>query len=402
MIAQGIRPAATRTGGSDMRQTLSAPARRREYTYRAGLLLGRFQLVTKGHLADAVAMGDASETCYIGIGSVNQSRDTRNSWTFEERCEMWRAALPADMLPRVRFFGQEDLGNGFRWASAIENRMDRAMREDGIDPETASVGLFGHRKDSTSFYLDDFPSYIFENLPNFEGINASDVRDEYLRLGDADFFLWRDGAADKVPGGVLDWLEAFRSTPEYARLAEEARRDDAAMAPWTRRLSPDGPGLPHDVIFNDACAVVVQGNRVLMHKRRSYPGKDLWALPEARLTQREDPVDAAIRIAIVSTGVDLSETRMRKAHRDTWFRSDAYRTTRGRTITFPSAFLLTPTPRGRTPEERRRSMALPRLRASDDVGFFTFDEVRRMRSSIHADHAIIIDQALERLGILRS
>lgn len=385
-----------------MRDTLSMNESKRDYRYEAGLLLGRFQLVTKGHLADAIAMGEASETCYIGIGSVNQSRDTRNSWTFEERCEMWRAALPRDMADRVRFFGQEDLGNGLRWASAIENRMDRAMREDGIDPDTASVGLFGHRKDSTSFYLDDFPRYIFENLPNYHGINASDVRDEYLRLRDGDFFLWRDEARAKVPDGVLDWLDAFRATDAYARLAEEASRDDAAMRPWRRQTADDGPGLPHDVIFNDACAVVVQGNRVLLHRRASYPGKGLWALPEARLTQREDPVDAAMRIAIVSTGIDVSETQLRKAHRDTWFRSDAYRTTRGRTITFPSAFLLTPTPRGRTPDERRKSMALPRLRAADDVGFFTFDEVRKMRSLIHADHAIIIDQALERLGMLRT
>lgn len=385
-----------------MRTTLTAPAHRREHTYRAGLLLGRFQLVTKGHLADAIAMGDACETCYIGIGSTNQSRDTRNPWTFEERCEMWRAALPSDMIERVRFFGQEDLGNGLRWASAIENSMDKLLRGEGIDPDTASVGLFGHRKDSTSFYLDDFPRYIFENLPNYEGINASDVRDEYLRLGDTVYADWSATMRAKVPAGVLDWLERFLDTQAYATLAEEAERNDVAMAPWRRRETADGPGLPHDVVFTDAAAVVVQGNRVLLHKRRSYPGKDLWALPEARLLQREDPLDASIRIAIVSSGIDLSESQFRRAHRETWFRSDPYRTTRGRVITIPSLFLLSPTPRGKLPEERRKSMALPRVRASGDVGFFTFDEVREMRSRIYADHPIIIDQALERLGILKT
>lgn len=380
-----------------MTTTLKARARAASYTYDAGLMLGRFQLVTEGHLAGVLAMVEAARLGVVGNGSANQSRDTRNPWTFDERREMWEAAIPLELLPRIRFFGQEDLGNPLRWASAVENRMTRILKDERIDPDQAAIGLFGHRKDATTFYLDDFPAYILEQLPNVDGINASDLRETYFRM--PDFDEWAATARGRVPDGVVDWLRGFRREAAYARLAEETTRLDALLAPWERRRTPDGSGPPHDVTFTDAAAVIVQGNRVLMARRQSFPGRDLWELPSGRVEMREEPLAAAMRIAAARTGIDVTATQMRRAHRDTWTRTDPYRTTRGREILFPSAFLLTPTPRGRDVEERRRSMALPRLRASADVGFFTFDEIRHMRTEIYADHAIVIDQALERLGI---
>lgn len=379
--------------------TLTARPRTTHYTYDAGLMLGRFELVTEGHLAGVMAMAATSRLGVVGTGSVNQSRDTRNPWTFEERREMWEAAIPLEILPRIRFFGQEDLGNRLRWASAVEHRMTRILSEERIDADRAAIGLFGHRKDATTFYLDDFPAYILEQLPNVEGINASDLRETYFRM--ADFEEWAHSAAGRVPAGVVDWLRGFRRDPAYARLAEEASRLDAMLAPWARRTEQDGSGPPQDVIFTDAAAVVVQGNRVLMTRRPSFPGKDLWELPSGRLEMREEPMAAAMRLVGARTGLDVSATQLRKAYRDTWMRTDPYRTTRGREILMPSVFLLTPTPRGRDAEERRRSMALPRVKAGGDVRFFTFDEIRRMRPEIYADHAIVIDQALERLGIAR-
>lgn len=380
--------------------TLTARPRATTYTYDAGLMLGRFQIVTLGHLAGVIAMATAARLCAIGVGSANQSRDTRNAWSAQERIEMWRAALPSEILERTRFFAQEDLGNSLRWASAVENRMARVLRDEGLDPDSADIALFGHRKDATSFYLDDFPNWILEQLPNIDGINASDLRDTYLRMDD--FEAWAQTARGRVPEGVIAWLGDFRDSDEFEMLHEEASRQDKAAEPWRRRETRDGPGLPHDVIFNHATAVVVQGNRVLMQRRSTFPGKGYWALPEAPMHLREGEVQAAMRITLERTGIDVSETVLRKALKDSWTRTDPHRTAWGRTIAFPSVFLLEPVPKGRTPEERRKSMALPRVRASDDTAFFTFDEVRRMRSEIYADHAIIIDQALERLGVRAS
>jgi bifunctional NMN adenylyltransferase/nudix hydrolase len=364
--------------------------------YDFGVMLGRYNIVTEAHLTNARIMAEKSKFCIIGIGSTNQSRDTRNSYTYEERKEMWELALGDELLTKFQFFGQEDLGNTLRWASSVESQVDRIIKASGHDPEQVSIGLFGHRKDATSFYLDDFPRYVLENLPNVDGINASDLRETYLRSDN--FSAWAKGAKAQVPQKVIGWLETFHGSAAYNKLANEARRDDHAMKPYKVKSFEFDNGLPHDVIFTEATAVIVQGNRVLMRKKSSYPGKGYWALPEGPIRLREGEVQAAMRIAFEKTKIDVSETVLRKALKDSWVRTDPYRTTRGRSIAFPSVFKLEPTPKGKTAEERRKSMALPRIRASDDTAFFTFDQIRKMRSEIYADHFIIIDQALERLG----
>src|SRR3546814_19510045 len=86
----------------------------------------------------------------------------------------------------------------------------------------------------------------------------------------------------------------------------------------------------------------------------------------------------------------------------TVFEDNPWRSTRGRTITFASIFQLKPTPRGKTPAERRKSMALPYVKGMDDAelaAWTTFDEVSAMRSSIFEDNAILIDRALARTGV---
>lgn len=351
-------------------------------TYDAGLMLGRFQIVTRGHLEGALAMAAMCRNCILCIGSADQSRDLRNAWTVEERIEMWLAALPLELHGRFRFIAQQDLGNPLRWASAVENRTTGVLRQLGLDPDDASVGLFGHRKDATSFYLDDFPAYILEQLHNVDGINASDLRASYFAM--PDFAAWAREAEGRVPPGVIAWLGRFRVTAEFGRLADETARIGTSDS---------------DALAVEAIAVVVQGTHVLMRRRGTHPGKGHWALPEGKISASETPEGAAMRLAVERTGVDVSATTLRKAMRDRWTMSDPHRTTGVRTIGLATAFRLTPTPSGRTPQERRKSMALPRTRASDDVAWFSFDEVRTRRSEIHADHAIVIDQALERLGV---
>src|SRR3546814_17915684 len=68
----------------------------------------------------------------INIGSINQSRDTRNFLDFQERKSIWESAIigefGADTLARTSFIGQEDLGNPVRWASAVEQKVSQVIR----------------------------------------------------------------------------------------------------------------------------------------------------------------------------------------------------------------------------------------------------------------------------------
>src|SRR3546814_11953961 len=83
-------------------------------------------------------------------------------------------------------------------------------------------------------------------------------------------------------------------------LIEQKKIDEAAK---------DWEGSPYPVIFNTADAIIVQGNKLLMVKRRGYPGKGLWALPGGFLNHRERVIEAAIREATEETGIRSEERR---------------------------------------------------------------------------------------------
>jgi bifunctional NMN adenylyltransferase/nudix hydrolase len=391
-----------------MRTTLK-PHPVRTPKYRAGLMHGRFQLLTDAHMRNIIEMDSMCDLNVINVGSIDQAPDLRNFLTFAERRDMIRAALPQQVSERTVIVGQRDLGNRYRWAAQSGAKMSAVLREHGIDPDTAAIGLFGHRKDPTSFYLDDFPGYEFENqepiadprpgVPEGRLLSASDIRAQLFDLDPSTSSeAWFEEIEPLLAPGVTDFLRGYIRTQTYARLVEENRRAKAAAAPWRVRETKDGPGVPHAVNFNAVDPVIVQGNAVLMVQRDSYPGKGNWALPGGMLGTDEDVITSAIRHAIAKTSIDMTSTALRAAMVDTWYMDSTTRSIRDRTISFPVLFHLQPTPKGSTAVQRRRSMAFPRVAATGRCGFKTFEEIERMRPLIHEDHAIIIDQALERLG----
>jgi ADP-ribose pyrophosphatase YjhB (NUDIX family) len=103
-----------------------------------------------------------------------------------------------------------------------------------------------------------------------------------------------------------------------------------------------------------------------------------------------------VRALVSKTGLDATAGDLRRAITDQWFVDGLQRSVRDRTITFPVLFQLgfaKPGPGA----SRAKTRALPRTKATDRVRWFTPDEIEGMRASIHEDHAVIIDQALERL-----
>jgi bifunctional NMN adenylyltransferase/nudix hydrolase len=373
------------------------------HAYHQSVLIARSQIVTDPHRLHALAALSISDRLAIVPGSADHSRDLHNPFTAQERIEMWKACLPAGAIERIDFLPQRDVGNRLRWASQVEQKVSDLLRARGLDPDEADVAIVGHRKDASSYYLDDFKNWTLEETDAYPGVSATAARHAYFRLPEdaspSDVLAIMGEA--KVPLEVASWLVRHHGSPEWRRLAEEASRADRTAAPYALRTSPDGPGLPHPVQFNAADALIVHGNRILMHRRRQHPGKGLWALPGGMIGIHERAVQAAVRHAIEKTGLDMPASQLASCLVDSWYMDDPWRSTRERTISFPSLFEIAPLPRGRTPTERRRSTALVRVRASDDVAWMTTAEIEEIRSEIFEDHAIIIDQGLERLALHR-
>lgn len=399
-----------------MRRTLTArpetggqPPQGAHYEYDAGLYNGRFQIVTEAHRQIALSMRRRARLRIVNTGSINRSRDLRNAFTFPERLAMWQGALTEEERDGFVFIGQEDRGNGKIWASEVQSKVDDVLAANGVLPVGLMhprVMVIGHRKDASSSYLDDFPTYDLVEERNIgDNLSASAIRAEMFALaGTSHADAWFESLKGRVPEGVLPVLQAFMDDPAYGDLAEEARLATIREREWAVRTGPDGPGIPHPVVFNVSMAFVTQGNSVLLQRRRSYPGKNLWTLPGGFIGQHDRVMDAALRHTVASTRIDVSETVLRNALVDDFYEDDPWRSSSGRTIAFVHAFELKPVPVGATSEERRRSVSLPRLRAGsgDDLGWFTFDQVAQMRDQLFEDGAIIIEKALQRLtGIKR-
>jgi nicotinamide mononucleotide adenylyltransferase len=81
---------------------------------------------------------------------------------------------------------------------------------------TYKIGLIGHNKDQTSYYLALFPKWQQVIVPNFKGINATDIR-EALFKGENEQSVTKT-IENLVPKKVLLFLMNFLKTEDYLQL----------------------------------------------------------------------------------------------------------------------------------------------------------------------------------------
>jgi bifunctional NMN adenylyltransferase/nudix hydrolase len=148
----------------------------------------------------------------------------------------------------------------------------------------AGVGIIGHKKDDSSFYLDMFPQWGYENVELIEFLSAVDIRDLYFKWTFNSNFI-----KNVVPETTYDFLMEFRKSEEFAQIIRERE----FIAEHNKQYA----GLKYPPIFSTADAVVICSGHVLMIKRRAEPGRGLWALPGGYVNANSDKTveDAAIR-----------------------------------------------------------------------------------------------------------
>jgi bifunctional NMN adenylyltransferase/nudix hydrolase len=167
--------------------------------------------------------------------------------------------------------------NDQAWAVRVQGIVSRYRVLGG-----AGIGIIGHKKDDSSFYLDMFPQWKLEEVPMFEPLNAKDIRDLYLRKQSHQGFI-----RNVVPAPVYDFLVDFTATEDYQQIIRE--RD--FIAEHNKQYA----GLRYPPIFSTADAVVICSGHVLMIKRRAEPGRGLWALPGGYVNAQTDKsVEAAM------------------------------------------------------------------------------------------------------------
>lgn len=332
--------------------------------YDTLVLIGRFQPLHNAHLEIIKRCTALTEQLIIVAGSAKQPRTYKNPFTFDERSRMIKDAAGSLNL-RIQVEPNVD---------TIYNDQAWAVRVQGIVAKYAApstkIGIIGHKKDESSFYLDMFPQWTFVNVDQIEPLGATDIRDLFFRR-DVNFNFLKS----VVPETTLRFLSKFSSTPEY----EQIIREREFVANYKKQYA----SLPYPPIFSTADAVVIQSGHVLMIRRRAEPGKGLWALPGGYVNANTDKSveDAAIRELREETGIKVPAPVLRgNIVRSRVF--DAIdRSPRGRIITHAFHIQL---PDGE----------LPKVKGSDDAEKARWTAIAELkREELFEDHADIIEWA---------
>lgn len=146
---------------------------------KLGLYIGRFQPFHIGHEQIIRKAISECDRVLLMIGSSDESRTVKNPFTDVERFEMidksFHDAIRFKLLP-VRL---PDFKTDEEWKETVKSYVNFAKFITGAN----EVTLYGHTKDSSSYYLKLFPEYNYSEIEKKINIDATTIREKYFKEG---------------------------------------------------------------------------------------------------------------------------------------------------------------------------------------------------------------------------
>lgn len=311
--------------------------------YDFGIVVGRFQPLHTAHQDLIKHSLSLAEKVIIILGSARSAPDVKNPFTPAVREEIIRACFPKDEK-RLIFRAVRDYPyNDHVWTAEVQNIVGEISDEN----EHAKIAMVGFFKDRSSYYLNLFPQWKFEEFycadkQNLK-INATEIREKYF-TDDED---WRK----LVPATVEKYLEIFKTTEFFPHLQKEFA--------YLQKYKEDTKfvGVPYLPVFVTTDAVVVQSGHILVIRRGHQPGKGLLALPGGFLQPDLTLEDNAIKELKEETQIKVPAPVLRGSIKNSHAFDYPERSNRGRTVTFAYFIELEPSLKD----------GLPRVKGGDDA-----------------------------------
>ncbi|MCP5017657.1 MAG: bifunctional nicotinamide-nucleotide adenylyltransferase/Nudix hydroxylase [Ketobacter sp.] len=337
------------------------------------VFIGRFQPFHLGHLAVIEEGLKQAEQMIILCGSAHQPRSVRNPWTVAEREAMIRGAVKPEDNVRIHIAPLMDIVyNDESWVKNVQATVNGLVTaHHGVPHKMPKVGLVGHSKDHSSYYLNLFPQWDAVQVDNFKGISATPIREAIF--ADEGIGYIAGDANTHLPSNVLVDMTGFCNTEAYA----EVKGEQAFVAKYKQAWS----AAPYAPTFVTVDAVVVQSGHVLMVERKARPGKGLLALPGGFVDQGEKLVDACLRELREETRLKVPVPVLKGSIKGQQVFDDPYRSARGRTITH--AFYI----------ELEPNKELPKVKGGDDAKHAMWIPLAEIHpNNLFEDHYFIIQE----------
>lgn len=341
-----------------------------KYDYDFLIFIGRFQPFHNGHkyvIEQALAQG---QRLILLCGSAHQPRSLRNPWSVLEREEAIRSCFSHEENERIAIAPLMDvLYNDELWLRNVQQTMSGIIDAHFKTSETEpKVGLIGHSKDSTSYYLKLFPQWSAIEVENFQGISSTPIRKAF-------FDNPKQVPLEQLPPEIATFLARFAQSDDYAELQEEWQFIQKYQQGWAQ--------APYPPTFVTVDAVVIQSGHILLVERKARPGKGQWALPGGFIRPEETLLAACLRELREETKLKVPEPVLKGSIVSQQVFDDPKRSARGRTIT--QAFHL----------ELKPDTKLPKVKGGDDAKAAFWLPLSQLDSTkLYEDHYFIIQKFL--------
>lgn len=354
--------------------------------YDALVFCGRFQPFHLGHKAVIDRALELADEVIVVVGSSFQPRSTKNPFTFEERKAMIDSVYSTEFnysgaqgrikTSRVKCVPVMDYPyDDNAWVSAVQNAVNGALSTTWSD-YPPKVGLIGHSKDSSSYYLKIFPRWRNHvEVENVDSINATDIREDILKADGLGWSMEKYPMTSVVIQKLWDTItenhgRSFK--PWFQNIISEYKMIQEYKKAWA--------AAPYEPTFVTTDAVITQSGYILLVKRGGFPYKGCWALPGGYLSRGQFIEDNMIKELREETCVKVPAKVLKGSIKSVKVFDHPSRDPRGRTITHAFHVDLG------FPDEK-----LPRVKAGDDALHAEWIPLSQVRSEMMAfDHFHIV------------
>lgn len=176
------------------------------------VFIGRFQPFHLAHMRTIQIALEHSQHVILALGSAQNERNIKNPFLAVEREQMILSNFSEEDQARIKFVHVIDVYNDEKWQKLV-----KSLVSDVVESH-AKVGLIGHFKDDSSYYLKFFPEWEMVELESLEGaLSATPMREAYYR---------GQIQTDKFPQGTIKFLQKFQENEIYQQLSHKFSIND--------------------------------------------------------------------------------------------------------------------------------------------------------------------------------